>query len=76
LLPDEFDWVLAAGRYTTQENTPWSRGRSGASVNGIGQLISCHIFTRWKPKAGWLELDTDHRWARYSRSGYDIDDVG
>lgn len=79
--PNKFDWVLVAGRYITQENTPWSHDRSWVHVNNLNQLVFLHFFTRWKPKSEWFELDGGLRWAGYSRSGYyhsgtGIDDVG
>jgi hypothetical protein len=79
--PDKFDWVLVAGKYITQENTPWSQDKSWVHINNINQIIFLHFFTRWKPESEWFELDGGLRWAGYSRSGYyhtgeGIDDIG
>lgn len=79
--PDKFDWVLVAGKYITQENTPWSQDKSWVHINNINQILFLHFFTRWKPEFEWFELDGGLRWAGYSRSGYyhtgeGIDDIG
>jgi hypothetical protein len=76
LLPNKFDWVLLAGKYISEENTIWSRDESEAHVNEIDQLVFGHVFTRWKPKFKWIEVEAGFRWSVYSRSGYDVDDLG
>ena len=75
LLPDKLDWVLLAGRKFTQENTIWSEDRYAERVNDIDQLIFVHIFSRWKPKWGWFEVDAGLRYAVFDRSGHDIDSI-
>ncbi len=76
ILPNKFDWVLLAGRYISKENTIWSSDKSEAHVNEIDQLVFGHVFTRWKPKFNWIEVEAGFRWSVYSRSGYGVDDLG
>jgi len=76
LLPNKFDRVLLAGKYFTQKNTKWSRNRSDESVNGLERLLYLNAFARWKPKIGWAEMDAGLSWVLFSRSGYDVDDLG
>ncbi len=73
LLPSRFDWVIAGGKKTSQENTIWSKDKSEARVNDINQLIFLHFFARWKPYFQWIETEGGFRWAIFNRSGYDID---
>lgn len=76
LLPNRLEWVLLADRYLTEENTIWSGNRREAQVNDIDQLVFAHLFLRWKPACNWFEVDGGIRWAVFSRSGYEVDDLG
>ncbi|MEY3051774.1 MAG: hypothetical protein RLY31_1559 [Bacteroidota bacterium] len=76
ILPNRIEWVLLANRYLTEENTIWSGNRREAHVNSIDQIAFSHLFLRWKPNCRWFEVDGGIRWAVYSRSGYEVDDLG
>ncbi len=73
LLPDMYDWVLAGGEKTSQENTIWSQDKSEAKYNDLNQLLFFHLFTRWKPKLQWLEIEGGYRWALYDIHYYPLD---
>ena len=73
LLPDSYDWVIAGGKKTSQENTIWSTNKNEVEYNDIQQMIFIHLFTRWKPKFQWMEVEGGFRWALNSLSYYHLD---
>lgn len=66
--PNAFDRVLLAGKHFTEENTKWSNDRSLAEFHNLRQSYFLHLFARWKPPIGWLEMDTGYRLARYKNN--------
>lgn len=72
-LPDQFNWVLAGGRLTSQENTIWSKDKREAEYNDLKQLLFFHLFLRWKPDIQWFELEGGFRWALFDHSEYELD---
>jgi hypothetical protein len=45
-------------------------------VNGVERIFFANVFARWKPKVRWTEMDAGVSWVLFSRSGYDVDDLG
>lgn len=63
ILPERFDWVIAGGKKTSQENTIWSKASREAEYNDLKQLAFCQLFIRWKPKIQWIEIEGGFKWA-------------
>lgn len=73
ILPERFDWVIAGGKKTTQENTIWSKDRKEAEYNDWKQWLFFQGFIRWKPKIQWIETEGGFKWSVVDLSWYDLD---
>lgn len=73
IFPERFNWVIAGGKKTTQENTIWSKDRSEAEYNDLGQWFFFQGFIRWKPKIQWIEAEGGFKWSVVDLSWYELD---
>lgn len=73
ILPEKFDWVIAGGKRTTQENTIWSKDRKEAQYNDLEQIFFIQGFVRWKPNIQWIEAEGGIKWSVVSLDYYYLD---